>query len=88
MYFYLYQDIAMQQDVFGPKKFVRMIETISTVTFQYIINLLRQGIIDKAVLCLTYFERSCSKYFTSIIKVSISLMYGMAHLKNNNFTIV
>lgn len=78
----------MQQDVFGPRKFARIIEAISTVTFQYIINLLRQGIIDKAVLCLTYFERSCSRYFTNIIKAIISIIYGMAHLKNDNFTIV
>jgi len=50
--------------VFGPKKFNRMIEGISTVIVQYILIRLRENAIDKAVLCLTYYERSCSKYFT------------------------
>jgi len=88
MYVCLYEDIVMEQDVFGPKKFLRMIETISTVTFQYILTQLREGIIDKAVLCLTYFERSCNKYFTNVIKVNICFIYALVHLKKNNFSIV
>jgi hypothetical protein len=76
----------MEQDVFGPRKFIRMIEAISAVTFQYILRRLREGIVDKAVLCLTYFERTCNRYFTSIIKVNIFFVYALAHIKNRNFS--
>lgn len=79
--------ISIEEESFGPKKFKKMIESISTIIINYVIRKLKKSQIDKAILCLTYYERSCSKYFTSQIKIILSMIYALAHFRKQSHNI-
>lgn len=64
-----------------------MIQNISNILLESLLASLREGKSDTVILCLTYYQRYCSKYLTQEINVLICLTYSLTHFKNNNIKI-
>lgn len=79
MYFDTDVVLAKEEEILGPRKFKALLSRIWTVLLEYVIMKYRQAEVDKAVLCITYFQRNCHKYLTTCINILISLAYSLGH---------
>jgi uncharacterized ferritin-like protein (DUF455 family) len=64
-----------------------MIESISTIIFEFVAGKLRAGNSDVVVLCLTYYSRYCQRHFTPTIRALVAILHALTHFQKNTVEI-
>lgn len=79
--------ISKEEEMFGPRKFRKMIENVSSIIVEFVAKRLRAGSTELAVLTLTYYHRYCHRHFTLPIRTLLILLHAYAHFRKNTVEI-
>lgn len=73
--------------MFGPRKFRKMIESVTNIMLGFAAGRLRDGATEMAVLTLTYYHRYCQRHFTLPIRILILLFHALSQFRKNTIDI-